>query len=290
MINELKAMAIFAEVVKQGSFRKAAVSLSLSPSVVSYHITQLENKVGSGLLHRSTRSVKLSHEGETFYQQVLKMLEAAEQGMALLSSNQQEPSGKLSVSMPSALGRSALNRKLAAFAQKYPKIHLNIDFSDSKNHIIDNQVDLTFRAGPLTDSDFKSTRLGNIERVVVCAPAVYNTLPKPVRPEDLSQWPWLKLSQLSDSRTFVSGSERVSVSLLPRITVNSVEAIYQYCLEGVGLAVLSVPQVLEDIASGRLVRVLPDWDVEALPLYAIWSKNTGQHSPAKRLLNFLKSS
>ena len=115
-----------AEVIQQGSFRKAGRALSLSPSVISYHNSQLEDKLGSALIYRSTRKLTLSYEGELFYQQVLKMLDAASQGIELLSRNQTEPSGKISLSLPTALSNSALNHRIARFALKYPKVKLDI--------------------------------------------------------------------------------------------------------------------------------------------------------------------
>lgn len=281
-------MAIFAEVVKQGSFRKAAASLALSPSVISYHITQLEEKMGSALLYRSTRSLTLSHDGELFYQQVLMMLDAAHQGIDLLSHNQKEPTGKLKLSLPTALSRSQINQRLMDFAKTYPKVQLHIDFSDTRNNIIDKGVDLTIRAGELENSEFKSTRIGEVERVLVCSPSLYRKYPTPKSLEDLSTWPWLRLTQLPSKRTFNRLKQTQTIQFTSNITVNSVEAIHQYCLSGLGLAVLSQSQVKQELRNETLLNVLPEWKVEPLPLYAVWSKNTPKTSNTKLLLSHLK--
>ncbi|MFD2166469.1 LysR family transcriptional regulator [Thalassotalea euphylliae] len=288
MINELKAMAIFAEVVKQGSFRKAANVVGLSPSVVSYHVAQLEAKVGSALLYRSTRSLTLSHDGESFYQQVLKMLDAANGAISMLSHNQDEPTGKLKISLPTALSRSDTNKRIADFALTYPKIELDIEYSDTRKNIIDEGVDLTIRAGELADSELKSTKIGAIERVLVCSPKFYKKQAVPEHPEDLITWPWLKLAQLPNKRTFLFDGMPLSISFDSTVTVNSVEAIYQFCLSGLGLAVLSKSQVASNLADKTLLHVIPDWEVEALPLSAIWTKNTADNSNTKLLLSFLK--
>ena len=182
MINDLKSMAIFAEVIQQGSFRKAGRALSLSPSVISYHISQLEDKLGSALIYRSTRKLTLSNEGELFYQQVLKMLDAASQGIELLSRNQTEPSGKISLSLPTALSNSALNHRIARFALKYPKVKLDISYSDTRTDIIDKRVDLTIRAGGLENSDFKSVKLDELKRILVCSPEFYSRHTVPHNP------------------------------------------------------------------------------------------------------------
>lgn len=289
MINELKAMAIFAEVVKYGSFREAAKSLSLSPSVISYHITQLEERTGSALLYRSTRKLTLSSDGEMFYQCVLKMLEAANLGIELLSCNQPEPKGNLRLSLPTALSNSPINEKVAEFALKYPKVTLQIDYSDTRADIIDSGIDLSIRAGELEDSDFKSAKLGELERVLVCSPAFYRKHQTPETPADLSKWQWLKLAQLANKRAFFSLDNKMEVAFNSQITVNSVEAIYQYCLSGVGLAVLAKSQVNKALESGQLIRVLPSWEVAPLPLHAIWVKSIREGSLVKLLLSHLKS-
>lgn len=280
-------MAIFAEVVKLGSFREAAKSLALSPSVISYHISQLEQKTGTALLYRSTRKLTLSNEGEAFYQQVLQMLTAANQGMQLLSNNQAEPSGKVKLSLPTALSDSELTRKISEFALNYPNINLDIDFSDTHNDIIDERVDLTIRAGNLKNSDFKCKKIGEIERILVCSPAFYRAQVQPKNLEDLSTWRWLKLAQLPNKRKFISANQAKSIEFSSQVTVNSVEAILQFCINSVGLAVLSKNKAKQSIKDGLLVEVFPEWQVESLPLYAVWSKNISEKSNTKLLLSYL---
>lgn len=289
MINELKAMAIFAEVAKKGSFREAAKTLSLSPSVVSYHIAQLEKKTGSALIYRSTRKLTLSHEGEVFYQQVLMMLEAAQKGMSLLSHHQHEPTGAIKISLPTALSNSSINHAISSFALQHPKVNLNVYFSDSLSDAIDEGVDLTIRAGNVANSDFKSFKLGEIDRVLVCSPAFYQKQLPPKNPNVLSSWPWLKLEQLPNKRIFRSASTSHEVEFNSQITVNSVEAIYHYCLLGNGLAVLAKPQVEKDLLNGSLIQVLPNWQIEPLPLFALWPKNIKESNVTKLLLSSLKA-
>lgn len=288
MINDLKAMAVFAEVVKQGSFKQAAKALKLSPSVVSYHISQLEEKTGCALLYRSTRKLTLSSQGQAFYQQVLKMLDAANEGISLLCLHQQVPEGQIKISLPTSLSRSELTHKLAEFSLANPKINLDIEYSDCRRDIIDDRLDLAVRVGELADSDFMSTKLGMLERVLVCTPSFYKNNATPKQPSDLSSWQWLKLAQLTNKRKFFSNGQSSVVEFHHQVSVNSVEAIYQFCKANAGLAVLENSQVADDLASGRLIRVLPDWNVESLSLYAIWHKNTGSSSLTKLLLRYLK--
>lgn len=283
-------MAIFAEVVKNGSFREAAKRLSLSPSVVSYHIAQLEKKTGSALLYRSTRKLTLSHEGEVFHKQVLKMLDAAHEGIELLSEKREEPAGIIKLSLPTALSHSPINQAISEFALKYPKVRIHLDFSDHNSDIINDRLDLTIRAGAIKDSDLKCVRLGNLERILVCSPDYYQTFPTPSSPEDLHSWLWLKLEQLPNKRTLISKGVSRLIEFNSQLVMNSVEAIHQYALAGNGLAVLAKNQVQEDIENGKLLHVLPSWEVESLPLYALWPKNIRENSAVKMLLEAIKNS
>ncbi|MEM9103999.1 MAG: substrate binding domain-containing protein [Pseudomonadota bacterium] len=215
------------------------------------------------------------------------MMNAANQGIELLSSAQMEARGKIKVSLPTALSRSFINDKIAKFAIKYPEIALNVDYSDTQNNIIGEKVDLTIRAGELEDSDFISKKLGVLKRQLVCTSPFYLKHPHPVFPQNVSTWQWIKLTQLSNQRLFSKSGQRQAVRFNNQISVNSVEAIYQYCLNGVGLATLSSSQVSEDILTGRLVHVLPDWEITPLPLFALWPKNTKPKSIVKLFLSYL---
>ncbi len=287
MIDDLKAMAIFAEVAKRQSFREAAKALSLSPSVVSYHISKLEEKLGSALIYRSTRKLSLSYEGEVFYSNVLKMLDAANQGIAQLSNGQNEPRGKIKISLPTALSTSFMNERIAQFSNAYPNITLDIDYSDTRRNIVDDSVDLTIRAGELEDSDFIAKKIAILKRILVCSPSFYLKHKNPKTLEDIAKWKWIKLRQLSNQRTFESSGKNQTIKFNNQLTVNSVEAIHQLCLNGLGLAVLAESQVKDDIKRGELQTVLPDWKVKPLPLFALWSKNIPPTSNVKVLLSFL---
>lgn len=287
MINELKSMAIFAEVIKHGSFKNAGRSLSLSPSVVSYHVAQLEDKIGVALIYRSTRRLTLTHDGELFYEKVLRMLEAASEGIELLSGNQEQPQGRINVSLPTALSCSSINEDIARFAIQYPNIKLHIDFSDTRKNLIKDGIDLAIRAGELEDSDFIAKKIGVLKRVLVCSAQYCKKISYPKTIQDLETLTWIKLEQLPNERVFLRSREQETVVFGSQITVNSVEAIYQYCLNHAGLAVLAESQVEDDIQKGRLVHLLPEWEVMPIPLFAMWPKNITSKSIVKRLISFI---
>ena len=291
MIDDLRAIAIFAEMARQGSFRGAAKVLGLSPSVVSYHVSQLENHVGTALVYRSTRKLSLTHEGEILYQHARDMLTSAREGLSKVSTDNNEPSGKLTVTLPSALTRAPVNYEIAEFCKQHRGIDVHILYTDVRQDLIANGIDIALRVGDMEDSSLKSKRIGQVERKLVCAPDYSAQQAEPKHPQDLESWHWIKLAMLPSSRSLINKdkqSEQITFS--SHLTVDNVEAMTQFCILGLGLATPPDFLVEEPLISGTLVEVLQEWQVAPIPLYAVWHANASDNSNIRRLLNFLNYS
>ncbi len=288
MIDELRAMAIFAETVRQGSFRGAARALGLSPSVVSYHVSQLEKQIGTALIYRSTRKLSLTHEGQVLYQHTQQMLAAAQQGLSEVSADSTEPSGKLTITLPSALSRSPLAMQLAGFIKRYPQVELNVLCTDERQNLIEQGIDLAIRAGGLEDSGLKTRRIGHVARTLVCAPEYLAGKAVPQTPAQLDEHPWIRLAMLADRRTLVGPQgQAVDIRFAAQTTVNSVELMTQFCIQGLGVATPPDFLVEDALAAGQLVELLPEWSVQTMPLYALWPANVAANANARRLLAYL---
>ncbi|MEW6991133.1 LysR family transcriptional regulator [Colwelliaceae bacterium 6441] len=288
MIDELRSMAIFAETIKQGSFRAAAKELKLSPSVVSYQVTQLEKSLNTALIYRSTRNLSLTSEGRVLYQYALNMLQTAYQGLNLITSQNQELTGTLTVTLPSALIRSKLSKKISQFNKLHPALQLNLHYTDSREDLIHKGIDLAFRAGEMENSNLIAKRIGQINRKLVCSYEHWKENEKPTSPHDLAKWNWIKLDMLANHRTLInSHNEKVNIHFKSNISVNSVEAMTELCINGSGVATPPDYLIDREIKNNVLVELLPSWTVEPIPLYAVWPSNAFQNSNAKRLLNYL---
>lgn len=288
MIDDLKAIAVFAEMARQGSFRAAADVLGLSPSVVSYHVSQLEKRLGTALIYRSTRKLSLTHEGQVLYQHARTMLDAAQQGLNEVVSHDKEPQGKLTITLPSALTRAPINQRIAEFAKQHPKIELNLLYTDTRQDLIATGIDLAVRAGELEDSALKSKSIGTIERVLVCAPSYAEQHAAPLVPEDLAEWKWIRLAMLPMQRTLIGpAKQRIPIQYASQIVVDSVDAMAQFSILGLGVSTPPRFLVEDAIAEGRLVQLLPEWRVEGVPIYAVWPGNVSVNSNARRLLTYL---
>lgn len=287
MIDELRAISIFAEVARKGSFRAASRSLQLSPSVVSYHINQLETRLGSALIYRSTRKLSLTHEGQVLYQYALKMIAAAQQGLSEVIAENPVPVGRLTVTLPTALTQAPVTRKIAGFVQRFPGIEMQIRFTDTRLDLVENGIDLAIRVGEMEDSTLKSRRLGAVLRKLVCTPDYLATRHTPKDPRELKSWDWIRLTMLPDTRRFRKDKKSRQVKMKTHVSVDSVEAMTQLCLHGLGLATPPDYLVSNAITNGELIEVLPEWRVELIPIYAVWHGNAAHNSNIRRLLDFL---
>ena len=169
MLDQLRQIAIFAKTVDHGSFRAAARSLRLSPSVLSHHVTQLEQSLGTALIYRSTRKLSLTPDGERLLTAARAMLDAAEAGLQEVSNQRQQPSGMLRVTVPAVLAQSELVDRMANFATGYPNVRLSLDFSDVRRELIGDGFDVAIRMGWLEDSSLKARKLFDVDRRLVAA-------------------------------------------------------------------------------------------------------------------------
>lgn len=289
MIDDLKALAIFAETVKQKSFRGASKHLNLSPSVVSYHITQLEKRIGTPLLYRSTRKISLTHQGSILYKHTTEMLNAAHEGLSKISSSSSEPFGKLSIRLPSVLMRSPINKKIAEFSIKHPGIEFHFSYSDVRQDLISNGIDLAVRVGEMEDSSLKSKKIGTIERRLTCSPDYLLKKGTPHHPKDLSDWEWIRLEMLPPRRKFTKGRQTYEIKYNSHVCVDNVEAMTQFCMYGLGVATPPEYLVTKSIKEKILIELIPEWKVDSLNLFAVWPANASSNSNLRLLLNHLAS-
>lgn len=288
MIDELRPMAIFAETIKQGSFRAAADSLDLSPSVVSYQVSQLEKKLGTALIYRSTRNLSLTHEGSILYRHTIDMLESANQAFEQLAVSSNVLKGKLTVTLPTALIRSPMVNRIAEFNRLHPEVIITLKFNDDRQNIIAGGFDFAIRAGELENSDYRFRKIGKIERLLVCSPKLIKSSKPPRNLTELEDWNWVRLEMLPCFREFKHRNGKAKhLHFSSNFVVDSVEAMTQMCIEGVGVATPPKHLIEDELANEKLVHLFPDWKVKSIPLYAVWPNNVSLQSNVKALINYI---
>lgn len=301
-MEDLKRMAIFATVVQQGSMSAAARLLDMSPSAVSQHIRQLERDAGVTLLHRSTRQLGLTDAGQRFYTQCAALNEAAERARAELAAERQQPSGELRLSAPMGFARHAAPA-LGAWLNQHPQLRLRLLVDDAPIDLIQARVDLALRFGPQQDSSWVARHLGASPTVLCAAPQwlegwnqqagrPLHALPQ--HPGELAGAPWLEQSraehpQLVQEWRQRSSGEAFTLQALPRMVSNHRGTVQHLCEAGLGVAQLSLLDVVQPLQDGRLLRLLPDWDMGLLDLWAVTPQRDALPAKVRQALEVLRA-
>ena len=288
MIDHLRHMAIFARVVDEGSFRAAAQDLGLAPSRISETVSELEATLGVTLLYRTTRKIALTNEGRIFYDHVVAMMHHAEAGLNDLNALSLEPVGALRISIPAFMASGPLSTAIANFARLHPNVAFAITYTDNTLRLIEDGFDLSIRVGWLDDSSMISRKLATGQRFLVAGTDYARQRETPARPRDLEDWDWIQYRNRPDTAEFTSPEGRTEkVTGNSQIEVDSIEALFHIATQNVGATILPSYLAERGIASGRLVRLLPEWRLKPLGIYAVWPDKSRRESLTLLFVRFL---
>lgn len=288
MIDHLRHMAIFARVVDEGSFRAAAKDIGLAPSRVSQTISDLEAFLGVTLLYRTTRRLALTNEGRILYTRVADMVRSAESGLNELNALSLDPVGALRISVPAFLSSSGLSTAIAEFVRQHPNVALSVSYTDHPTRLLEDGFDLNIRAGWLDDSSMMSRKLGEGARVVVAGTEYARRRAQPKVPTDLEDWDWIRYRHRADTTEFISAGGKVQkVTGKAQLEVDSVDALYHFATCNLGATILPMHLAERGEAAGRLVRLLPDWALRPLGIYAVWPDTSRRENLTLILVRFL---
>lgn len=279
MIDRLRQMAIFAKTIDHGSFRGAAHALRLSPSVVSHHVSELEESLGVALIYRSTRKLSLTPEGQRLLAATHKMLEAVEGELADLSQSASAPSGELRLTIPSVLSQSRFIEQIAAFSIAHPRIKLSLDFSDIRRDLIDDGFDIAIRMGPKAKTTATSRKLFSVERKLVASTDYLASRSAPDHPDDIADWDWLALTPVQNVPVAFTKAGGTQATIKPhaRVFANDAQALYRLARAGAGLAIVPDFLAREDVQAGTMGYVLPNWKLRVIDVFAAWPANAPKH-------------
>jgi DNA-binding transcriptional LysR family regulator len=261
-------MQVFVRVVDLGGFTAAAEASGLSPTMVSNHVQSIEQRLGARLLNRTTRRQSLTEVGAAYYAQcvdILGRIEAAESGAREMTT---QPKGRLRVSAPITLGTELLIPQLADYFQEYPEVELELQLNDRMVDLAEEGFDAALRFGHLPDSGLIARPLRNLKRLVCAAPAYLERRGTPQDPNELPQHNCLAFHYVRAEREWTFEARTVNVT--GQLTVNNGPALLRAALGGIGIVMLPDYLVTEDLAAGRLVRLLTEYDLPTAPLQLIY--------------------
>lgn len=283
----LKDLEIFVRTAQAGSLSAAARQLDLSPAVASASLKRLEKSLGVRLFIRSTRSQRLSHEGEVYLKHCQQALQLLADGKEALVSGHEAVGGVIQLSIPSDLGRNILLPMLDGFQAQYPGLQLHIQITDRVADIYRQPVDVSLRYGKPPDSRLVAIPLLASNRRVLCAsPGYLAQHPAPLMPTDLSEHNCLCFTlgdYVHDRWRFYSAGTETQVSVSGDRMSDDGDVVRRWALAGWGVAYKSLLDVHRELLDGRLVALCRDWEGEPAPLNLICADRR-QLSPAVRLL------
>lgn len=274
-MDRFQAIRVFREVARCGGFAAAARSLNTSPPSVSRLIGDLEQDLGVRLFNRSTRTVALTEEGEVFLQRAVSLFDELEEVTEEMRDRQSDPRGLLRISSVVAFGQERIAPAIPAFMNRYPRVQVDLQISNRKVDLIQENFDLAIRIGGpegLEDSTLKARRIYAQSLVFVATPEYIQNNGAPAGLEDLSNHRLVK--QISGNwgvkNEFRYGEERVSCNLPSAFVVNSPNAARNAVLSGGVMGLLADYLVADMLADGRLRRILPDYATFEQPIYAVF--------------------
>ncbi len=284
-MDRFDAMWAFARVVETGSFTKAAETLHMSRTTVTQLVQQLEARLRVRLLNRTTRKVNLTADGAAYYERVIRLLADMDDAETSLSSAASLPRGRLRVDVPSPFARMVLVPALPAFHARYPDIQLDMGVSDRVVDLIDDNVDCVVRGGELTDLSLMARHIGDLQLGIYAAPEYLARTGVPQHPEELNTaghhvvaFLWAR-SGKALSPTMRYRDERVTIQGKYILSVDDGNAYLAAGLAGLGALWLPDYMSREHVATGQLIPLLQQWDLDPMPMYIAYPPN--RHVSAK---------
>ena len=288
-MNALTAMTVFVEVARRGGFSAAARSLNLSTTAASRQVGELERMLGVTLLRRTTRQVSLTEAGSRYLPRAATILDEIERLHAEISATDATPSGKLRVTAPPALGYGWIAPLAVEFAERHPAIQLEMEFTERLVDLVAEGVDAAIRAGPLPSSSLVAHRIIDIRYVLCASPSYLDARGRPAHPDQVSDHDCIHWRGSADGETwvFAKGGRRVSVPIRARLLISNFLAEREATLRGLGLAVLPSLDVRDDLQSGRLVRVLDDWEIPSGRLSLVRPSTPFEPAKLRTFIDFI---
>ncbi|SFB21058.1 DNA-binding transcriptional regulator, LysR family [Collimonas sp. OK607] len=285
------SMKMYVAVVDGGSFASAATKLDISRAMVSKQIQKLEEHLGTRLLNRTTRRLSLTETGREFYERSTQIMGDVEEAEQIAGQMTRTPQGMLRVTIPLSYGQHRLASIIGEYTQSYPQVRLDISLSDRKVDLIEDGLDLAIRIGSMPQSDLIARKIGGV-RSLVCATSAYLAMHgTPQTPADLKHHACLGYTLTGTGTEWRleeangTGTEVIPVS--GPIKADNGDILRLAALHDAGILFQPHFIVADDLAAGRLVRVLPQWQSGELGVYAVYPSRRHLSAKVRTFVEFL---
>lgn len=288
---DLNQMSVFIRVVQEGSFTGAAKALGIPKSRVSRMITDLEDKLGLRLLERTTREVHATEVGLQYYQEFKPLFEEIIDIHTRISDQQSEPSGLLRIAAPVSFAIDIMGQWMTDFKNLHPKIDLELVFSDQELNLVRDGFDIAFVFGHLNDSSLIARKFDDTEPVLVATPEFIKKYGPFTHPDQLVNVPWIQTGS-RDGYTHASifinkhTREHIEINHEASVLINHHQVALNHTLASQGVSLAATLFTFEEIYSGELEIILPDWEVIQEPLHLVFPSGRHQAKKVRAFIDF----
>jgi DNA-binding transcriptional LysR family regulator len=271
-VDRLDALRLFSRLAERGSFSAAARDLKIKQSTASKWVAELEAELGASLVERTTRSVRITEDGQRLLARARDVLAAFDELSADFEERSPEPRGRVRVSVPVVFGRLFVVPAVADFLKRHAEVSVELVMNDRYVNLVDEGFDLAIRVGVPTDTSARGRKLAESRRVLVAAPAYLKSHHRPKAPDDLRRHECLVHGDANASIVWRFGTDpakSVPVPVRGRFAANNSEAVVLMARQGLGVALLADWLVREDLKRGRLVPLLERFAAPPAPVFAL---------------------
>ena len=287
-MDRLSAMRSFASAVERGSFVAAAAETGVTPAMVGNHIRYLEARLGTPLLNRTTRQQSVTEFGQRYYERcrfILLEVDAADASAAAIRA---EPEGLLRVTAPLSIGTTILPAIAAAYLRRHPAVRVDLVLSEARLDLLSQRLDVAIRIGPLENSGLIARALPSVPLVPCASPAYLAAHGTPSVAADLAHQECLDFFHAGPHEwRFAGPGGPVAVPVRGRLRIDSGHALRSAALADAGIIMPPRPVVAEDLATGRLIELLPDHVPPALPLHVLTLPDATTLAKVRRFVDSL---
>jgi len=289
-MDRFENMHHFIRVVEAGSISGAADRLGMAKSVVSRRLKELESHLGVELFHRTTRRMKLTATGRSFYHQSLRILQDVREAELAASQEHGILKGSLKVALPVSFGLMHLGPAINEFMQAHPQIEFELDFNDRQVGIMEEGFDLAIRIAQLPDSSFIARRLATIRSIICASPAYLDRMGMPQSPADLINHRCLVYSLIRDSAhwyLYTAAGKTIKANIRPCLKAGNGEFLRDSAVNGLGIVMIPSFIVYQEIAAGTLVPLLSDYTCSNIDAYALYPQTRHLSHRVRAFADFL---